>query len=118
MIKLAAGFAFITSAAAAFFTVLPVPGANTVRVEITATTKPAGWAPDSGQVTGKESKKAFTTASAMATAATDRVTTWTVKKGVTVYTVNGAPALKPAVGDICNVHVTTPPTADRMTCAR
>jgi carbohydrate-binding DOMON domain-containing protein len=113
LIKIVAVAAVVGSAALAVPYVLPVPGAGEVRIEVTAL---RAFTPDSGTITGAETAKAWGHATAKTGAATGRVTTWTVTKTKTTSTVNGL-AGKAAVGYVCNMHVTTPPYADRVTCA-
>ncbi len=113
LIKLAAVAAVAASAFAAHAYVLPAPGAGEVRIEVTALKK---FTADSGTITGTETAKAWARNTKMAGAATNRVSTWTVTTTKTTSLVNGV-AGKAAVGYICNMHVTTHPYADRVTCA-
>ena len=113
LIKLAAVAAVAASAFAAHAYVLPAPGAGEVRIEVTALKK---FSTDSGTITGTETAKAWARNTAKGGVATNRVSTWTVTTTKTTSLVNGV-AGKAAVGYICNMHVTTHPYADRVTCA-
>ena len=113
LIKIAAVAAVVGSAALAAPYVLPVPGAGEVRIAVTALKK---FSADSGTITGTETAKAWARNTAKGGVATNRVSSWTVTTSKTTSLVNGV-AGKAAVGYICNMHVTTPPFADRVTCA-
>jgi len=97
---------------------LPLPGANTYRVELTTVTRADGRIVLDDLYAGAESKRAFAAPSVVTSAATNRVQRWSFKRGHTTFTVNGITSLPPAVGDICNVQLSAPPVADKMTCVR
>jgi hypothetical protein len=114
LIKLAAVAAVAASALVAHAYVLPAPGAGEVRIEVTALKK---FTTDSGTITGTETAKAWAHNTAKGGVATNRVTTWTVTTTKTTTSLVNGVAGKAAVGYICNMHVTTAPYADRVTCA-
>ncbi len=97
---------------------LPLPGTNSYRVEVTTVTRADGRMILDDLYAGTESKRAFSAPTVMTSAATNRVQRWSVKRGQTTFTVNGMTSLPPAVGDICNVQLSAPPVADKMTCVR